>query len=78
MIASVIAAQHNTDQKMQSVARRMVGSLDPIHLHWIVDLDDKQLLPELSYYGQCLSSEAPGSFLAAYWQGRKHGSSYLG
>jgi hypothetical protein len=49
-----------------------------MHLHWIVDLDGKKLLPELSYYGQCLSSEAPGSFLAAYWQGRKNGSSYPG
>jgi hypothetical protein len=73
MISSVIAAQHNPDPKIQSVARRMVGTLDPMHLHWIVDLDGKQLLPELSYYGQCLSSEAPGSFLAAYWHGRKHG-----
>jgi hypothetical protein len=71
MISSVIAAEHNPDPEIQSVARRMVRSLDPTHLHWIVDLDGKQLLPELSYYGQCLSSEAPGSFLAAYWKARK-------
>ena len=62
MIASVIAAQHNPDQKIEPVARRMVGRVDATHLHWIVDLDGKQLLPQLSYYGQCLSSEAPGSF----------------
>lgn len=71
MISSVIANQHNAGQQIPPVARRMVGSLDPVHLHWIVDLDGKQLPPELSYYGQCLSSEAPGSFLAAYWKGRK-------
>lgn len=71
MIASVIAAQHNPDPQIGSVARRMEGSLDPTHLHWIVDLDGKQLLPELGYYGKCLSSEAPGSFLAAYGQRRK-------
>jgi hypothetical protein len=71
MISSVIAAQHNPDQKIQTTARRMAGSLDPTHLRWIVDLDGQQLLPELRYYGQCLSSEAPGSFLAAYWKGRK-------
>ena len=71
MISSVIAAQHNPGRNIQSVARRMVGSLNPTHLHWIVDLNGQQLLPELRYYGQCLSSEAPGSFLAAYWKGRK-------
>jgi hypothetical protein len=71
MISSVIAAQHNADQTIPPVARRKVGSLDPTHPLWIVGLDGKQLLPELTYYAQYLSSESPESFLAAYWKGRK-------
>jgi hypothetical protein len=71
ILASVISAQSNPDENIKRVAHRMMASLDPTHLHWIVDVDGEQLLPELKYYGHCLSSEAPGSFLAAYWKGRK-------
>jgi hypothetical protein len=57
--------------QMQEVGGRMLASVDETRLHWLVDLDGQQLLPEISYYGQCLSSEMPGSFLAAYWKGRR-------
>jgi hypothetical protein len=39
----------------------------------MVDPDGKQLLPEISYYGQCLSSEMPASWPAAYWRGKQQG-----
>ena len=75
MVSSVIAAEHcpSNRKQIQSIGRRMLESLDEVHLHWLVDLDGKQLPPEISYYGQCLSSEVPGSFLSAYWKGRRDG-----
>ena len=73
LVTSAVAAPHCPAQREQicAVANRMMGSVDANHLHWIVDPDGQQLLPEISYYGQCLSSEMPGSFLAAYWKGRR-------
>lgn len=72
-VVSAIAAKHCPESKarMKELGRRILASVDDAHLHWLVDLDGKQLLPEISYYGQCLSSEVPGSFLATYWKGRK-------
>ena len=72
-VTSVIAAPQcpKDRDRIVGVGRRMLESLDHAHLHWLYDPDGKQLLPEISYYGQCLSSEVPGSFLTAYWQGRK-------
>ena len=51
----------------------MMASLDWKRLHWLFDADGTQLIPELSYYGECLSSEIPSSCLAAYWRGRCDG-----
>ena len=72
LVTSAIAAPHclNDRSRIGTVGRKMMESVDSVHLHWLVDLDGKQLLPEISYYGQCLSSEMPGSFLAAYWKGK--------
>jgi hypothetical protein len=72
-VTSVIAAPQcpKDRDRIVGVGRRMLESLDHAHLHWLYDPDGKQLLPEISYYGQCLSSEVPGSFLTAYWKGRK-------
>jgi hypothetical protein len=73
MIISVLGAEHCPvrRQEMQSVARRMMESIDAAHLKWIVDPDGRRLLPETSPCGHCLSSEVPASFLATYWKGRK-------
>jgi len=72
MLTSAIAAEHCPGEREQikSVGRRMLESVDDVHLRWLYDPDGRQLLPELSYYGECLSSEVPASFLAAYWKGR--------
>lgn len=73
MVVSAVGGKHcpSSGAQMKEVGRRMLASVDETRLHWLVDLDGKQLLPEISYYGQCLSSEMPGSFLAAYWKGRR-------
>jgi hypothetical protein len=55
------------------MARRIIEALDETRLHWLVDPDGKQLPPQITYYGQCLSSEMGASFLAAYWRGRRDG-----
>lgn len=75
MIVSAIAARHAPDIKSdaQAVAVRMMEHLDWQRLHWLLDPDGKQLIPEISYYGECLSSEMPASFLAAYWRGKHEG-----
>ena len=73
MVTSAIAAPlcPSDRSQMQALGRKLLQSLDQAHLHWLYDPDGKQLLPEISYYGHCLSSEVPSSFLAAYWKGRR-------
>ena len=75
MVASVIAAQHASEVRShaRAVAVRMMEHVDWQRLHWLFDPDGKQLVPEISYCGQCLSSEMPASFLAAYWRGKQQG-----
>jgi len=75
MAASVIAQRHvpAMAEQIRAQATRLMDGTDATRLHWIVDPDGRQLLPEISYYGQCLSSEVPATFLAAYWRGRLEG-----
>jgi hypothetical protein len=75
MVVSAIAGKHapGIAKEAKSVAQGMMASLDWKRLHWLFDPDGEQLIPEISYYGECLSSEVPASFLAAYWRGRCDG-----
>jgi hypothetical protein len=75
LVTSVIACRHAPDlaKRAEQEARHILGLVDETRLHWIVDPDGQQLPQELRYYGQCLSSEMPASFLAAYWRGRRDG-----
>lgn len=72
IVTSEIAAKHCPARRdeMVEVANRMFRSIGANHLRCFFDPDGRQLLPEINYYGDCLSSELPGSFLAAYWKGR--------
>ncbi len=72
MVVSAIAGKYapGIAKEARAVALRMMEHLDWRRLHWLYDPDGKQLLPETSYYGECLSSEVPASFLAAYWRGK--------
>lgn len=72
---SVIAQRHAPviADAARAQAQRLLAQIDATRLLWMVDPDGRQLLPEISYYGQCLSSEVPSTFLAAYWRGRLDG-----
>lgn len=72
MVTSIITAKHAPQSavRAQALAQRMMASIDTDRLHWMLDTDGKQLVPEIGYYGKCLSSEMPGSFLASYWAGK--------
>ncbi|MHB9129638.1 MAG: hypothetical protein ACYDBB_00930 [Armatimonadota bacterium] len=72
---SVIAQRHAPAiaDAARAQAQRLLAQVDATRLHWMVDPDGRQLLSELGYYGQCLSSEVPATFLAAYWRGRVDG-----
>lgn len=75
MVTSLVTARHapKSAVRAKALAQRMMASLDTDRLHWMLDTDGKQLVPEISYYGKCLSSELPGSFLASYWAGKCEG-----
>ncbi len=75
MVTSVIAHRHApaiADAALRQ-ARHLLEAVDATRLLWLFDPDGKQLLPEITYYGHCLSSEMPASFLATYWRGRLDG-----
>jgi len=42
-------------------------------LRWMIDLDGRQLKPDVKWMGCMLSSEAPFHYLISYWRGRKLG-----
>ena len=73
ILTSTIAASHCPAERdrMRDAALQIFRAVEADHFRWLLDLDGQQLLPEISYYGQCLSSEMPGSFLAAYWKGKR-------
>ncbi len=75
LIVSALAAEGapEVQHDAQRLATRMMTHVDWRRLHWLYDPDGKQLLPEISYCGECLSSEMPASFLAAYWRGKHAG-----
>ncbi len=75
IVTSVIACRHApaVAERAGAMARRIIDALDETRLHWMIDPDGKQLPPQITYYGQCLSSEMGASFLAAYWRGRGDG-----
>lgn len=72
MVTSVLAVEHKAEnaESARTVGRQMLEAIDEQRLHWLLDPDGRQLVPEIRYYGQCLSSEVPSSFLTAYWRGR--------
>lgn len=75
MVTSVIASAHAPEIAGAATqqARVILDAIDEKRLHWMIDPDGEQLPPEISYFGQCLSSEVPASSLAAFWRGRRDG-----
>jgi len=70
--ACVIAHQHAREFSPGSLdlSRRMLQRLDNERLHWMIDPDGKQLLPELDWMRWMLSGDAPVFTLLAYWKAR--------
>ena len=69
LIASSIAAEYCPEVAgdADSLMSRILAGLTPNHLRWLYDPDGTQLMPEIDYYGKCLSSEVPAAALSAYW-----------
>ena len=72
MYTAVVAAKRAPAVAIEarSLAVRILEKVDARRLRWMVDPDGKQLIPEIGYAGEVLSSEVAPTFLAAYWRGR--------
>ncbi len=57
----------------KAFAEETFQRLEPRHLLWISDPDGKQIPPEVKYFSEFLSSEAPECLIASYWEGRQQG-----
>jgi hypothetical protein len=68
----LLAAKYTEDvaADARALALRMLESVDETRIRWMVDPDGKQIIPELSYMNDVLSSEMPATYLATYWRGR--------
>jgi hypothetical protein len=53
--------------------RDIMSKTDGRRLRWMIDLDGRQLKPDVKWMGCMLSSESPFHYLIAYWRGRKEG-----
>lgn len=53
-----------------SLARALLTRLDDQRLHWMIDPDGRQLLPELRWMGETLSSDVPVFTVLTYWRAR--------
>jgi hypothetical protein len=56
-----------------ALARALLAALDTRRLHWMIDPDGRQLLPELRWMGETLSSDVPVFTVLAYWRAQAHG-----
>jgi hypothetical protein len=54
-------------------ARRAMALTDGRRLRWMIDLDGRQLKPDIRWMGCILSSEAPFHYLIVYWRGKSLG-----
>ncbi|HBG26184.1 MAG: hypothetical protein A2Y10_04035 [Planctomycetes bacterium GWF2_41_51] len=55
---------------IEQIVLEIMGRLDFARLHWMVDRDGDQFIPELTYMHYTLTSEMP-NYIAAYWLGKK-------
>ncbi|WP_135557095.1 hypothetical protein [Paenibacillus cymbidii] len=72
MAVSVIAALRapSIADDAKRLALRLMDSVDDVRIRWFYDPDGKQLIPELAYMNNVLSSEMPATYLATFWRGR--------
>ncbi|MBO9599088.1 MAG: hypothetical protein J7559_14875 [Cohnella sp.] len=72
MTTSLIAALHapGIAAEAKQLAIKLMASVDEIRIRWMYDPDGSQLIPELDYMNDVLSSEMPATYLATFWRGR--------
>lgn len=51
-------------------SRTLLTRLDGQQLHWMIDPDGRQLLPEIRWMGETLSSDVPVFTVLACWRAR--------
>lgn len=70
--ASVIAHQHAPEFSPGALdlASRMLQKLDARRLHHFIDLDGRQLVPELDWLRHILSGDATAVTVLAYWRAK--------
>jgi hypothetical protein len=56
-----------------TLARELLARVDNQRLHWFVDPDGKQWIPELYWMRDAISSDAPVFATLVYWRARAHG-----
>lgn len=56
-----------------TLTRDLLARLDNQRLHWFVDPDGSQWIPELHWMRDSISSDAPVFATLAYWRARVHG-----
>jgi hypothetical protein len=50
-----------------------LAQLDQRRLRWMIDPDGRQVLPELRYMTESLSSDVPAFTILTYWRARLAG-----
>ena len=75
MTGAFTVAAHCPDLRDSTLAwiRGILGKTNGQRLKWMIDLDGRQLKPDIKWMGCTLSSESPFHYLTVYWRGRKDG-----
>jgi hypothetical protein len=62
-------------QKAKDIVLGILNNADDMRLHWMYDYDGgtNQIEPSVRYMYNMLSSEAPASYIIAYWLGKSNG-----
>ena len=70
--ACIIAHQHAPEFSPGALdlARRMLQKLDQQRLHWMIDPDGNQLLPELAWMREVMGSDPPVFTILTYWRAK--------
>jgi len=75
MTGAFTVVEHCPELREDTLAwiRDILSKTNGRRLRWMIDLDGRQLKPDVRWMECMLSSEAPFHYLTAYWRGRKEG-----
>ena len=73
--AALAVAEHCPELRdsTRTWIRDIMDKTNGRRLRWAIDLDGRQLKPDVKWMGCMLSSESPFHYLTTYWRGRKEG-----